>query len=131
MNDLKSMLDLALTHLGCDTSKFDYDTHSPVSVAFSDIGDLVIVPDEDTVWFWNELIQGTSRDLAHAAPDILVELASEAPYLRSGALCVRENEHAVWLGGPLAPGHIADADLLASAIEAFHESMTRCKAVLL
>lgn len=130
MNDLKSLLSDALGLLGCDASKYEFDAHSPISINFTDIGDLVLVPDGEYTWFWNQLAQGEVESLAHRADALLVRLSEAAPFMLCGALSIRSENNDIWIGGPLVPEQAGNAEALAAAIEAFHGRMVGFKDVL-
>ncbi len=127
MNDLKTLLSDALGLLGCDAAQFSFDAHSPISINFVDIGDLVVVPDGEMTWFWNLLCSEGMDALGMRAERLLAQLAEPAPFMLCGALTLRSEVDSVWVGGVVATEATQSAEAFADAIGTFHGRVRQMK----
>lgn len=130
MTDLKQSLVDALSHLGCDTSQFDFDDKSLIALHFRDIGDILVDPLEDGTWIWASLPEVPLEAFRGSAFDVLSALLTPAPYLRTDGLCLRGVEPQWQVGGPLRPDTLRDTRELAAAIEDFYLRVVHLREVV-
>ena len=130
MTDFSDVLRAALRAADCDDASYRFDSHSPITMGFTDVGDITFVPEDDDVWIWHELTNTTVYQLSHNAGDMLDVLAEPVDYLRAGCLNLRTENESLWLGGQLS-NHVRESgELLAAALDVFHAQVTRVRAML-
>jgi len=125
--NLKETLCAALASLGADTSRYQFDDHSTIVMSFDDVGDIYLDPQaEDSVWMWGLLgeLSESARDAL--APSLLTELVRPALHWAGGAMLLREDGR---LGGLLHADCLQQSELLAGALQDFHQCLLRMQAL--
>lgn len=130
MSTLLDTLNAALHELGCDPSRFEFDTHSSVVMGFADIGELLLDPVDDAVFLWGRLDTSPSERFSNRADDLLTALSSPAPHFANGCLALRQMEQGCLVGGALQPECRTESSLLAGAIEGFHARVAELQGLL-
>lgn len=130
MTSLHETLVTALQKLGCNTSQFQFDTHSTIVMSFSDIGELLFDPVGDTVSLWSTLATAAGNGFGGRAQELLTLLSEPIDYMQAGCIALREAGDHSFVGGSLAQGVLEDAGRMADAIEAFHARTHALQAVL-
>jgi|GEM_PF-408575 len=128
MNDFKDTLFKALDVLGCAPGRFSFDAQSPIVMSFSDVEDVVLEPAFESVNIWGMLPDFGELAAVHGVQQLLTELATPVAFLATGGYMLRAGEaQRIHLGGALSDECMADSQLLASAIEAFHTHLAQIR----
>jgi hypothetical protein len=130
MTTLLDTLNAALHELGCDPSRFQFDTHSSVVMGFADIGELLLDPVDDAVFLWGRLDTSPADRFSNRADDLLAALSAPAPHFANGCLALRQLDEGCLVGGALQPDCRNESGLMAGAIEGFHARVLELQALL-
>ncbi len=130
MSHLLETLNAALQELGCDPSRFQFDTHSSVVMGFADVGELLLDPVGDAVFLWGRLDTSQELRFSSRAEELLAALSAPAPSFANGCLALRQIDDACLIGGLLQPECQHQSALMAEAIETFHGRVLEMQALL-
>lgn len=131
MNGLKESLCEALRIFGCDPDLFSFDDQSTIAMAFNDVGDVFLDPDENGLtWLWGSLPEAEMNTLGGAAHDLLGEISAPLDYMAAGALTLRVDNGRMRVGGLLRRECVVDPRLLAAAVEDFYLRLGRLQDLL-
>jgi len=130
MTSLLDTLNSALKELGCDPSRFQFDTHSSVVMGFADVGELLFDPVDDMVYLWGRLDTSPAERFSNRADELLTALSAPAAHFANGCLALRQLEDGCLVGGALQPDCRHESSLLAAAIEGFHARVIELQALL-
>ncbi|MFG3449028.1 MULTISPECIES: hypothetical protein [unclassified Stenotrophomonas] len=130
MTSLLDTLNAALQELGCDPSRFQFDTHSSVVMGFADVGELLLDPVDDLVYLWGRLETSPAERFSNRADELLTALSAPAAHFANGCLALRQLEEGCLVGGALQPDCQRESSLLAAAIEGFHARVLELQGLL-
>ncbi len=130
MNHLLDTLNAALNELGCDPSRFQFDTHSSVVMGFADVGELLLDPVGDTVFLWGRLDTSPDMRFSNRAEELLTALSAPSVHFANGCLSLRVIDDACLVGGMLLTDCQHQSSLMAEAIESFHGRVLELQALL-
>ncbi|WP_294995655.1 hypothetical protein [uncultured Stenotrophomonas sp.] len=130
MNQLSQTLTDALTLLGCDPTRFDFDTHSAVVMQFADVGELILEPDEQYPSLWSRLDTSPQQRFNHRAEDLLALLSEPVGFMANGCLALRQLEDVCAVGGVLHADCVSSGMHLAEALQSFYTRVGQMQAVL-
>ncbi len=124
---LKETLCQALEVLGADSRSYEFDDHSTIVMSFDDVGDIYLDPqDNGKVWLWGLLEEMSEQARAAISEALLAELVRSTPYWDGGAMLLRDDGR---VGGLLHPDAVERPEAMAEALQDFHQSMTRLRAL--
>ncbi|WP_312317728.1 hypothetical protein [Stenotrophomonas sp.] len=130
MNHLFDTLSAALNELGCDPSRFQFDTHSSVVMGFADVGELLLDPVDDAVFLWGRLETSAESRFNNRAEELLGALSAPTAHFSNGCLSLRAIDDACLVGGMLQPECQHQSALMAEAIESFHARVLELQVML-
>jgi len=130
MTTLLDTLNAALQELGCDPSRFQFDTHSSVVMGFADVGELLLDPVGDMVYLWGRLDTSPVDRFSNRAEELLTALCAPSAHFANGCLALRQLDQGCLVGGALQPECQHQSSLMASAIEGFHARVLELQALL-
>ncbi len=130
MTTLLDTLNSALKELGCDPSRFQFDTHSSVVMGFADVGELLLDPVGDMVYLWGRLDTSPSERFSNRADELLTALSAPTAHFANGCLALRQLEQGCLVGGALQPECRVESSLMAAAIEGFHARVLELQALV-
>lgn len=114
---LKETVTAALNRLGADASRFDFDDHNTIALAFDEVGDIFLDPTSEGVHLW-----GVTEGLDEQASPLLEETKRSTDYWASGTLALHKDGK---VGGLLNSDVPTDPDRLAAALQDFHQALGR------
>ncbi len=130
MSHLLETLNAALEELGCDPSRFQFDTHSSVVMGFADVGELLLDPVGDDVFLWGRLDTSAEARFNNRAEELLAALSAPSSHFANGCLTLRQIDDACLIGGLLLVDCQRQSSLMAEAIESFHGRVLELQALL-
>lgn len=130
MTHLLETLNAALNELGCDPSRFQFDTHSSVVMGFADVGELLLDPIGNDVFLWGRLETSPEARFNHRAEDLLAALCAPSAHFANGCMTLRQIDGACLVGGLLLADCQYQSSLMAQAIEGFHARVLELQALL-